>query len=122
MGANRRAEPGWENNIMGGQGGTEVDQRNIGEIIANQGRGVAGNFFARGGVFFGTNAGTGRAMFNNGSGWQPIGNAPSDIRWAPNSGTGNYVASQTAKMFSLLGGGIGGSTGEGEKPVAYNLF
>lgn len=45
-------------------------------------------------VLFGRSVSTGAALWNAGAGWQPIGNAPADVRWAPNSGTGNYVASQ----------------------------
>lgn len=113
---------GWENSIMGGGGGTQIDSRTLDEIIRNDGTGVVGSFFARGGVFFGRNASTGRAMYHNGSGWQPIGNAPYNIRWAPNSGTGNYVASQTAFYVGLGGGGLLNNGGEGEHVVPSHLF
>lgn len=43
-------------------------------------------------------------LFNTGSGWQPVANAPVDLRFAPNSGTGNWQADQTTKGFELSGG------------------
>ena len=38
----------------------------------------------------------GQALWNQGQGFHGIGSAPTDVRWAWNSGTGNYQASHTA--------------------------
>jgi RHS repeat-associated protein len=72
--------------------------------------------FPNGLTLFGHRHG-GPALFNNGGGWQPIGKAASDVRWARNSGTGNWIASQTTNGY-LLGGGE--NYGEGFHPVAWN--
>ncbi len=45
---------------------------------------------------------------------------PPDVRWAPNSGTGNWTADQTAKAI-LLGGGLAPNAGEGSHPVSFDL-
>lgn len=47
-------------------------------------------------------------LYSTGGAWQPVANAPTDIRFAQNSGTGNWQADQTTKAF-LLGGGYSGS-------------
>jgi RHS repeat-associated protein len=62
----------------------------------------------------------GPALFNTGGGWQPIGSAPYDIRWAQYSGTGNWTAEQTAKAIELAGG-LAPNAGEGTHPVAWEL-
>jgi RHS repeat-associated protein len=72
-------------------------------------------------TLFGTSTTTGQALFNtNGVGWQPIGLAPSDVRWAPNSGTGNWQADQTAEAAELAGGWAF-NAGEGFHPVPLEL-
>ena len=54
--------------------------------------------------------------FNSGAGWLPIGQAPADIRWAPNSGTGNYTASQFTHYaqgtWGMYGSNNTGNTGD----------
>jgi len=42
-GANRKAEPGWEDNIMGGAGGNQINATNIKEIIDSNGWGNVGH-------------------------------------------------------------------------------
>lgn len=72
-------------------------------------------------TLFGTSTTTGQALFNtNGMGWRPIGFAPYDIRWAPNSGTGNWQADQTSEAAELAGGWAF-NAGEGTHPVPYEL-
>ena len=95
-----KVEGGWEKNIMGG--GSEIDARNIADIIKNKGIGQVGGIFAGGRIWFGTNA-NGATMFNSGSGWRPIGSAPANIRWLPGL-TGNWQASQTLQGFLERGG------------------
>jgi hypothetical protein len=58
------------------------------------------------------------ALFNNGSGWQPIGGASQDVRFSQNSGTGNWQADEFIKNY-LLGGGE--NYGEGFHPVSFDL-
>jgi RHS repeat-associated protein len=58
-------------------------------------------------------------LYNNGHGWSPVGGASWDVRWAQNSGTGNWQADQTTKDY-LLGGGE--NYGEGTHPVSPDLF
>jgi hypothetical protein len=70
-------------------------------------------------TLFGRNTSTGSAMFNGGQGWLPIGQAPVDVRWAPNSGTGNWQADQATKNY-LFGGGE--NFGEGSHPVTFDLM
>lgn len=43
-------------------------------------------------------------LYNTGGAWLPVANAPVDVRWAPNSGTGNFQADQATKSFELAGG------------------
>lgn len=71
-------------------------------------------------TLFGQGASTGRALYNAGQGWLPIGQAPADIRWAPNSGTGNFTADQTAQAAELAGGWAF-NAGEGTHPVSWEL-
>lgn len=72
-------------------------------------------------ILFGQGTSTGRALYNAGQGWLPIGQASADIRWAPNSGTGNWTADQTAKAILLAGGCLVCNAGEGFHPVSFNL-
>lgn len=102
---------------MGGGGGNQVDGRNIAEIIARNGNGVAGNLFAGGRIWFGQN-GNGATVFNSGAGWQPIGSAPADIRWLPGV-TGNWTADQIADAIELAGG-LAPNAGEGFHPVSFD--
>ncbi|MBA2682560.1 MAG: hypothetical protein H0U76_29720, partial [Ktedonobacteraceae bacterium] len=62
-------------------------------------------------IIFARDTLTGGALWwSAGTGLQPIGNAPADVRWAPNSGTGNYEASQ----FTLYAQGTWGMWGKNE--------
>lgn len=50
------------------------------------------------------NSPTGQAVYRDAQGnWRPVSGAPSDIRWDPSSGTGNFQASETTKAY-LSGG------------------
>lgn len=43
-------------------------------------------------------------LYSTGGAFMPVSGAPSDIRFAQNSGTGNWTADQTTKAFELGGG------------------
>lgn len=43
-------------------------------------------------------------LYTTGGPWAPVSGAPTDIRFAQNSGTGNFTADQTVKAFDLAGG------------------
>lgn len=68
-------------------------------------------------VLFGHRPG-GPALFNDGSGWAPIGSASANIRWSKNSGTGNWQADQFVKYYMM---DSGPQAGEGTHPVPFNL-
>jgi RHS repeat-associated protein len=57
-------------------------------------------------------------LYNNGSGWLPVGGASYDVRWDPNSGTGNWQADQFTKYYLM---DSGPQPGEGTHPVSWEL-
>lgn len=59
-------------------------------------------------------------LYTTGGAFQPIGAAPQDVRFAQNSGTGNFVADQTTKNF-LAGGGYQGAPNQAG-PDSANRF
>lgn len=61
-------------------------------------------------------------LYNTGGGWLPVGAGPADLRWAPNSGTGNFIADQTTKAFELAGGYPGGVNRPGTPDAGPNRF
>jgi hypothetical protein len=46
-------------------------------------------------------------LYTTRGGWDSVANAPANIRWQPNSGTGNFTASQTTDRFVEKGGYAG---------------
>jgi RHS repeat-associated protein len=83
----------------------------------NGGRGAGGTGTFPGGLVIFGRGPNGAALFNDGTGWAPIAEAPADVRWAPNSGTGNYVADRTTQFFEMYSGP---QPGEGFHPVSFN--
>lgn len=57
--------------------------------------------FTRGGY---TTTVPGNPLYSTGGNWMPVSGASSDVRFAQNSGTGNWVADQTTKDFLAAGG------------------
>lgn len=75
---------------------------------------------------YGRGSQSGNHYYNDGTGWKPIEQAPTDIRWAQNSGTGNFNATASTNAYVASGGDPGrpnytGSTSdEGFNTRYYN--
>jgi RHS repeat-associated protein len=137
-GANRVPEKGWENNIMGGGGGNQIDDRNIKEIIDRNGLGNLGHLthFDYIGYSFATAfSNTVNALNNYAAAHGPgigvimvRGPGGTQIYSFIISGyTSGHSACPGAVCGAAVGAGLylmfmgGGQPGEGDHPVPWHL-